>query len=178
MGQHPAITRALKGAYHSRPLLPRYSSFWDVGLVVNYLKELGSNEELSLRQLTLKTLMLMALTRPSRSTDLSSLDIQARSYVSNGVVFKATHLSKQSRSLRPIADFLFPAFQEDTTICPVTALKAYEVRTDQFRHSSSGEFKSKLFLFWIGQHNPVTSSTIARWLRTCMSEAGIDIRYF
>jgi len=36
------------------------------------------------------------------------------------------------------------AFQEDTTICSVTALKAYEVRTDQFRHSSSGEFKSKL----------------------------------
>jgi len=72
----------------------------------------------------------------------------------------------------------FLAFQEDTTICLVTVLKAYEVRTDQFRHSSSREFKSKLFLPWIGQHNPVTISTIARWLRTCMTEAGIDISIF
>lgn len=178
VGQHPAITRALKGAYHSRPPLPRYSSFWDVGVVVCYLKGLGKNEELSLRLLTLKTSMLMALTRPSRSADLSILDIQTRSFVANGVVFRPTQLSKQSRSSRPLTDFVFPAFQDDDTICPVNALKAYEARTEQFRHTSSGEFKSKLFLSWIGQHNPVTSSTIARWLRTCMAEAGIDINIF
>ena len=178
VGQHPAITRALKGVYHSRPPLPRYSSFWDVGLVVRYLKGLGKNEDLSLRLLTLKTSMLMALTRPSRSVDLSNLDIQTRSFVANGVVFRPAKLSKQSRPSRPLADFVFPVFQEDETICPVTTLKAYEARTEQFRHTSSGEFKSKLFLSWIGQHNPVTSSTMARWLRTCMAAAGIDISIF
>ena len=35
--------------------------------------------------------------------------------------------------------------------------------------------KTTLFLSWIGQHNPVTFSTIARWLKSTMSEAGIDI---
>ena len=35
--------------------------------------------------------------------------------------------------------------------------------------------KTTLFLSWIGQHNLVTSSTIARWLKSTKSEAGIDI---
>ena len=42
--------------------------------------------------------MLLALTRPARSVDLSKLDIRARSFTSTGVTFKAQHLSKQSRS--------------------------------------------------------------------------------
>ena len=146
--------------------------------MLSHLKQLGCNDDLSLRQLTLKTAMLMALTRPSRSADLSSLDLQTKSYVSNGVVFKPIHLSKQSRSSRPITDFFFPAFQDDTTICPVITLRAYESRTEQFRNICSGERKSELFLSWIKPHNPVTSSTIARWLKTCMADAGIDISIF
>ena len=98
--------------------------------------------------------------------------------MSNGVVFKPIHLSKQSRSSRSITDFFFPAFQEDTTICPVITLRAYESRTEQFRNISSGERKSKLFLSWIKPHNPVTSSTIRRWLKTCVADASIDISIF
>ena len=63
VGQHPTITRALKGGYHSRPPLPYYSSFWDVGIMLSHLKQLGCNHDLSLRLLTLKITMLMALTR-------------------------------------------------------------------------------------------------------------------
>ena len=113
--------------------------------------------------LTLKTTMLMALTRPSHTADLCSLDIQARSFVAKGMIFRATHLSKQSRSSRPLSDFFFPAFQEDLNICPVATLRAYEDRTSQFRNDDSGVFKSKLLLSWIGKHEAVSSSTIARW---------------
>ena len=128
--------------------------------------------------LTLKTTMLMALTRLSRAADLCSLDIHTRSFVAKGVIFRATHLSKQSRPSKPLNDFFFPAFQEDLIICPVTTLKAYEDRTLQFRKDHTNVFKSKLFLSWIGKHDPVSSSTIARWLKTCMLEAGIDINIF
>ena len=87
VGTHPAVARLSKGAFHKRSPMPRYSSFWDVGTVINYLKSLGNNENLTLRQLTLKTVMLLALTRPSRSADLSKLDIGWRSYQSDGVTF-------------------------------------------------------------------------------------------
>ena len=63
-------------------------------------------------------------------------------------------------------------------MCPVQTLRAYEARTAEFRTPISGLAQTKLFLSWISKHAPVTSSTIARWLRTCLLEAGIDTSVF
>jgi len=178
IGQHPLITRMLKGAFNERPPIARYSTFWDVGVVLKYLKGLGENDKLSLRLLTLKSVMLLALTRPARSVDLSKLDITARSFSGEGVTFKAQHLSKQSRASKPLADFFYPRYPEDQTICPVVTLQAYEARTLEFRAWSSENKKTLLFLSWIGKHDPVTGSTIARWLKICLAAAGIDTEIF
>ena len=43
VGQHPLVTRLLKGIFNERPPLPKYSSTWDVQVVLNYLKALGCN---------------------------------------------------------------------------------------------------------------------------------------
>ena len=75
VGQHPMVTRLLKGVFHNIPPLPRYTSTWKVEQVLTYIKAMGSNQDLSLKQLTWKVTMLLALTRPSRSTDLSNLDL-------------------------------------------------------------------------------------------------------
>ena len=58
------------------------------------------------------------------------------------------------------------------------SLKAYEARTAEFRTLTSGLAQTKLFLSWIGKHAPVTSSTIARWLQTCLLEAAINTSVF
>ena len=71
IGQHPTVTRLLKGIFHDRPPLPRYASTWNVESVLSYIRGLGSNQDLSLKQITWKTTMLLALTRPSRSADVS-----------------------------------------------------------------------------------------------------------
>ena len=147
VGTHPAVARLLKGAFHKRSLMCRYSSFWDVG---TDLKSLGNNENLTLRQLTLKTVMLLALTRPSRSADLSKLDIDWRSYQSDGVTFRPAHLAKQNRSSKCIPDFFYPCFKNDPMLCPVDTLKAYEDRTKEFRDFQSSKPKTQLFLTWIG----------------------------
>ena len=173
---HPAVIRLLKGAFHLKPPIPRYSSFWDIGKVLDHFKSLEFNEELNLRQLALKTAMLLALTRPSWSADLSQLDIQWKSYQSDGVTFRSAPLAKQSRSSKQRPEFFFPCFKDDPRICPVVTLKAYEECTIEIRSLQSSEPKICLFLLWIGEHNPVTSSSIARWLsKTTMEDAGIDI---
>ena len=122
--------------------------------------------------------MLLALTRPSCSADLSKLDIQWMSYQADGVIFQPAHLAKQSRSSKHLADFFFPRFKDDPVICPVITLRTYEKRTKEFRDLQSPSPKTTLFLSWIGKHNLVTSSTIARWLNSIMSEAGIDVGIF
>ena len=178
IGQHPLITRMLKGVFNERPPVAKYSAFWDVSVVLRYLKGLGMNDTLSLRLLTIKLAMLMALTRPARSVDLSKLDIRARSFSVAGATFKAQHLSKQSRVSKPLADFFYPRYREDENICPVVTLQAYEARTLEFRAWSTQNRKTLLFLSWIGKHDPVTGSTIARWLKTCLTEAGINTEIF
>jgi len=38
--------------------------------------------------------------------------------------------------------------------------------------------ENRLFRSFIGKHGPVTSSTIARWIKTCMQKAGVDTTKF
>ena len=180
IGQHPLVVRMLKGVFNERSPMARYSAVWDVGVVLRHLKHLaiGNNESLSLRSLTLKTVMLLALTRPARSVDLSNLDILFRSFTRDGVTSKAQHLAKQARPSRPLADYFYPKYSQDLDICPVTTLQVYEARTLEFRDMSSDIPKTSLFLSWIGKHLPVSSSSIARWLKTCLSESGIDTSIF
>ena len=178
VGQHPLVKKMLQGVYNERSLLLKYSTVWDVGVVLRYLRDLGENGTLSLRLLTLKSVMLLALTRPARSVDLSKLDIRACFYTSAGVTFKAQHLSKHGKSTKPLADFFYPRYPEDENICPVITLQAYEAKTLEFQALSTDHEKTLLFLSWIGKHDPVTGSTISRWLKTCLTETGADTGIF
>jgi len=87
IGQHPLISHLLKGAFNQNPPTPRYSHFWDVGLVLRFIRQLGENNTLSLKWISIKIAMLMALTCPSRSADLSKLDIRLQMYTHKGVLF-------------------------------------------------------------------------------------------
>ena len=61
MGEHPLVSRALKGVFNTRPPLPRHNTFWDVSVVLQYIRQMGHNHSLSLRQLMLKTVMPISL---------------------------------------------------------------------------------------------------------------------
>ena len=56
VGKHPLISQLLKGMYNLRPPQPRYSTTWDVDIVIRYLQSLGSNDGLSLKVLSQKLL--------------------------------------------------------------------------------------------------------------------------
>ena len=74
IGQHPLVTQLLRGVYNSRPPMPRYTWTWDVDLVVRHLRGLGNNTDLSLKRLSGKLVLLMALTLASRTSELQALD--------------------------------------------------------------------------------------------------------
>ena len=75
IGQHPLVSRLLKGAFNSQPPLPRYNAMWDVKAVTTYLSGIGKNEGLSLQALTQKWVMLFSLTCPLQAADLVQLKI-------------------------------------------------------------------------------------------------------
>ena len=90
VGQHPLIVRLMKGVSISRPPQPRYQKTWNVSVVTAHLASLGCNKTMSIKQLSQKLCMLMALTCPERSSVMASLDITYMRHYSEGVKFSLT----------------------------------------------------------------------------------------
>ena len=126
---------------------------------------------LSLKELSKKLAMLLALSNASRSSDLHALDLRYRAFHEGGVTFKIPTLTKKRRS-GPPKEVSFTAFDQDPTLCPVATLKQYEDKTTFFRHSQ------RLFLSFRKPHKPVSSATIAHWLKELLHDAGIDTDTF
>ena len=178
IGQHPLVCRLLAGAFNSNPPQPRYTSTWDVNVVINYIKCLPPNSTLSLKLLTLKTVMLFALTRPSRSADLCLLGIDYYRLSPEGLSFTPLGLTKQSRAGNPTKEIFFHRFTEDESICPVSTALSYIQRTESLRLQATKSKQGKFFISWIKPHYSVTSASIARWLKTVLGQAGIDTSIF
>ena len=132
---YPLVSRMMKGIFNERPPRPKYDAVWKVEVL--RIKVL---QTLSLQDLTIKTTMLLALTRPCRGADLAELDLNHRFFVPEGVVFTPVHLSKQSCPSHSNVMFFFPAFKDDKNLCPVETLKVYERKTSAFRNKSERNY--------------------------------------
>ena len=97
VGQHPQVSRLLKGAYRTRPPLPRYSSTWDVSVVLSFLEGYVVHESMQLKLLTLRMVMLLAPSRPSRSADLVKLDLRGYYCYPEGACFIPVSLAIMAR---------------------------------------------------------------------------------
>jgi hypothetical protein len=176
VGAHPLVSQLLGGIFHLRPPEPKYSHTWSVSQVLAYIKSLGSNEGLSLKLLSL-LVTLLARTAPDRSSDLAKKDLRFRVYHPEGVSFKLPGLSKTSKPGDSPKSSFHASFGEDKDLCPVNCLKCYEDNTKDFRPNDINQ-NNKLFLSYIIPHNPVTSSTLARWIKDMLQLAGIDTETF
>ena len=172
IGQHPLVSRLLKGVYNKRPPMPRYSSTWDVDVVTRYIASMGGNENLPLKQLSRKLALLMALVEASRTSELGALDIRFRTYRPAGVVFKLASLTKKRTPGLPPKELFFGAFPGDQKLCVVHCLRQYEKATQEFR-APDGE-KNPLFVSYTRPHKPVTSQRLAHWIKDLLGEAGVD----
>ena len=63
----------MKGTYQNEPATPRYDFLLDSDVVLTFLKNMGQNSELSLKDLSFKTITLMNLTISQRVQTLSIL---------------------------------------------------------------------------------------------------------
>ena len=68
LGEHPLVSRFMKGVFKAKPPVPKYCLSWDVARVLNFLREQEPLEKISLKSLTLKLSTLLALTCRETST--------------------------------------------------------------------------------------------------------------
>ena len=157
------MCRLLRGVFNLRPPEPKYTETWEVSKVTGFIKSWGRS--LTLKNLTRKLAMLLALVLAGRSSDLVRLTPLGMRFVPEGVELKPRGLAKQTRpgkevGLQPV---VVSIFGPDLDLCPVQCLRSYIKATAGLRGAVQSQ--QQLFLSFRSPHKPVSSASIARWLR-------------
>lgn len=173
VGSHPLVVRFMTGLFNLRPIKPKYSEFWDVSKVLSYLKQLSPIQDLTLKLLTYKLSMLVALTQACRSHSMSLLTLEGVKKDTDSYICIYCDLLKQCRKGKRNPVAVFKKYTLDSRICVFTVLEEYIKRTESLRG-----LENRLFISYIKPYKYVTSSTISRWLRNVMQLSGINIEKF
>ena len=171
-GDHPLVTRLLKGVFNTRPTLPKYTVVWDVNTVLDHLKTLHPPKSLSLKDLTLKLIMLLALLSGQRCQTLHALNIKDMYITENNVEFIITDLLKTSKPGKQNTKVEFRPYDKDPSLCAVSYLTEYLTRTKKLR------MDRKLLISYQKPHKAVSKDTVGRWLKMGLKAAGIDTSIF
>lgn len=129
--------------------------------------------ELSLKELTLKLVMLMALTQAARVQTLHLLLCTGACIEQSSVTLWLGGNLKQCRPKFNIRMVKFCAYEQDSRLCVVQTMKEYLVRTKHLR-KNSGQEQGKLLISFIKPHGCVSKDTVARWIKSMLKGCGIN----
>ena len=65
-GELPLVCRFLKGVFNLRPALPKYSTTWDVSVVLKYRKSLKALKQCDLKSLSYRLAILLCITAETK----------------------------------------------------------------------------------------------------------------
>ena len=174
VGKHPRVSSLMKGVANLRPLKPKYCEIWDVEDVLNQIRTWPTNSILSIKLLTLKTAMLLALIAIPRGSELHLFDTSLMTKSKEKYIFYLRGTVKHSTDGKTPPEVDFHSFIEEPCLCPVLALEEYTKRMKEWKSASD----SKLFRSILKPHREVTKSTITRWIKEVLKMSGIDITVF
>ena len=172
-GQRPEVKLFMRGLFNTKPPVPRYADIWDPQTVLTFLKRWSPAHTLTMKQLTLKVLLLMLLVSGQRLQTLYYLDLKCMKQSSSSFSFIVSDLLKQSRPGYKNPKMTLTAYAPDRRICVYTYLALYITKTQPIR----GNITS-LFITISKPHRRASKDTLARWVKDVLREAGIDITVY
>ena len=117
------------------------------------------HDELTLKELSYKLVMPLALLSGQRCQTLHCLSVSSMKMSDSKCVFTVDVLLKESRKGKHLAPLEFLAIPQNEKLCIASVLKEYLRRTKEIR----GE-ENKQLLSYQAPHKPVSENTLARWL--------------
>ncbi|XP_060584890.1 uncharacterized protein LOC132740864 isoform X1 [Ruditapes philippinarum] len=170
VGSHPLVVRYMTGVYNLRPTRSKYTETWDVSKLLSHLKTLPPVNNLTLKMLSYKLATLIVLTQASRSHSVSLLTLEGMKKDENSFILYYCGLLKQCRKGKRNPVVNCKKYTPDRRLCVYSTLEEYISRTKHLR----GEEK-RLFISYIKPYKFVVSTTISRWIKCVMRDAGIDV---
>ena len=173
------ISLLFQSFYKLRPSFPRYVVTWDVGKVLRFLATWHPPSALTLKQLTLKTVALIALTSSDRAQTIHALRVDRVSITNQGLEFVIFDRLKTSRSGHP-AKVVKCVSWDAQELDVAFYVQMYMNKTLNLRWRSYRRGLGKPVQLFLSHKTglPVTKSTISRWIKEVMRMAGIDTNTF
>ena len=172
-GTHPLVTRFLKGVFELKLSLPRYTTIWDVGTVLRYLQTLHPIPELNLKTLIKKLTMLLCLLTGQRCETLTKLDVSFMQALPDKYVFTIGEKLKTTKPGKHLEPVELVAYKQDESLCMVSHITHYLHMTKALRGQNC-----QLLISFIKPDNPVSNSTVGKWVKSILDDAGIDVTKF
>ena len=173
-GDHPLVKKKImKGVFELRPSFPRYASTWNVDVVFDYLELLVPHDKLTLKELTLKLVILIAVLSGQRCQTVANLSLRSMKLTDEKCTFIIDFCVKQTRRGKHLAPVELLAFPDNNALCAVSVLREYLKQRKSIRKDMD-----KLFIAHQKPHKAVSTDTIGRWIRDGLTRAGIDTVQF
>ena len=128
---------------------------------------------MNLKELTLKSVILLALATAQRNQIISKIKVNNIRCTDSEMEIYIKELTKTSRPGVKQPCLILPKFTQDPKICVYSTIKHYMERTKELRTENS-----YLFISYVNPHVSVGTQTLARWIKTVLEKAGIDISMF
>ena len=173
LGKHPSVIRFMKGVFNLRPNLPKNTCIWDINQLLDWVRKKSPVKFLSLKDLTFKLTALIAILSGQRAQTMNLIKLENIVKTKDGLVINITEKVKQSKPGKHVKPISLGSYPPDRRVCVVTVYKEYLKRTKLLRKDSNS-----LLISYIKPYKEVNVSTISRWLRTIMVQAGIDMNMF
>lgn len=175
----PTVGRLFQYFYKERPKRAKYFVYWPVEQLLVHLSAKHPPSSLSLKELTLKTLALIALTSSDRGQSIHLMDVEKTTCADEEVCFIIdSRLKHTRRILKPKVIKCLPC--DNPALNVGQYVVAYMNRTIPLRAKRVADGFPKptqLFLSWATK-KPVSRQTLSRWLKSSLKEAGIDTDQF
>ena len=171
-GSHPLVSRLLKGVFELRPSFPKYQDTWDISVVLK-LFENWNLDKITLKDLSLKLTMLLAITTSQRIQTLKVLSSNNESLKADQCCFKFDVLLQTSQPRKHLNNVVLASYPKSKNLCPIKHLQAYLEKTSALRGTHT-----QLLVSYRKPHNPVSTDTLARWIKAVMGKAGINTEIY
>ena len=124
LSEHYFISHYLKGIYNRHPPLPKYTSIWDISLVLVYYNSIETNDKFQFKNLVKKTVMLFMILGARRKQALFTITVDNVVTEENKIFFLPNKTLKHSNTHRPLEPLIFQGCPLNEKLCIVNA-RAY-----------------------------------------------------
>lgn len=172
IGNNELIKRFIKGSSKTRPSKPKYDSTWDVDPVLNKLQSWFPLEALTLKQLSQKLALLLALRTAHRLQTLVLIKIPNRTKCDKGLEIKIPDRIKSTGTSKMRQVLRLPFFSEKPEFCIARTLLRY---LEIIKNLRNGE--DHLLISFQKPHRRIKENSLGRWIRTTLVSLGVDKKF-